>query len=94
MGPLKLSSYCCEITLPCCKPATQKEAERSEIHPKWTHFTEFLLRKVPIDAAAGICPRQDGFMLQEKWTQGWNCRKKKKEQYDEAVPYFLRGRIK
>lgn len=68
-----------------------EEAERPEVCPRWTHFTEFLLCKVPVDAAAGVCPGRDGFTLQEKWTQGCSCRKK--EQCDEAVPFCLRGHI-
>ena len=92
MGRPKLGSYRYGITSLCCKPAVHEEAERPEVRPKWTHFTEFLRCKVLVDAAAGISPSQDGFMLQEKWTQGCSCRKT--EQYDEAVPYCLRGRIK
>lgn len=87
MGRPKLGSNHYGITSLCCKPATHKKAKRQDVCPKLTHFTEFLLCKVPIDAAAGICPTQDGFMLQEKWMQGYSCRKK--EHYDEAVPYSL-----
>ena len=54
MGRPKLGSYRYGITSLCCKPAMHEEAERPEVRPKWTHFTEFLRCKVLVDAAADL----------------------------------------
>lgn len=43
-----------------CIAKLHEEAGGMETHPKRTHFIEFLLSEAPINAAAGICPRQDG----------------------------------